>query len=442
MEVTLQQMLAARESRVQLQQQLQRKFQCPVVCFTMNIPGPVKNTPLIRRAFHYGRQLLEGRLSGVLHREIIDAPTGCEALYAVQEAAVKLKEICTEIEDSMPVGRLFDMDVLDIQGQKLDRNLVNGNSRNCIVCGASGRGCASRRLHKVEELQAAVSQILETHFWQMDREIIADLAVQSLLDEVNTTPKPGLVDRRNNGSHKDMDLAMFVASAEALRPYFLTCVRIGQETAGYSAEEVFEQLRREGLQAEQTMYRVTGGVNTHKGAIFTMGILCGGLGRLWSGDVPFADSALLLKECAKLAEVSVRKDFVKPPVTAGERLYQERGITGIRGELAAGLPSVWECSFPVFQSCLKNGYSPNDAGVIALLHLIAKVQDTNLYHRGGAEGAAWAAAAAGALLPDPSREEVEALDDAYIRRNLSPGGCADLLAATYFLHKLEKKAAD
>ena len=244
MEVTLQQILEARDSRAKLQQRLQQQFHCPVVCFTMNIPGPVKNTPLIRRAFGYGLQILEGQLPGILHKEILDASTGCEAMYAVDEDALQLKRICTAIEDSTPLGRLFDMDVLDVRGNKLDRNLVNGNSRDCIVCGAPGRGCASRRLHTLDELQVAVAKIMETHFLQMDRDTIAALAVQSLLDEVNTTPKPGLVDRRNNGSHKDMDITTFSVSAETLRPYFQTCVQIGQATAQCPPEETFAQLRR------------------------------------------------------------------------------------------------------------------------------------------------------------------------------------------------------
>lgn len=444
MEVTLQQMLEARDNRVWLQQRLQRQFHCPLVCFTMNIPGPVKNTPLIRRAFAYGRSLLEKRLPGIRHREILDAVTGCEAVYAVEGDPVALKRICTAIEDALPLGRLFDMDVLDLPGNKLDRSLVNGKSRDCIVCGAPGRGCASRRLHSVKQLQAAVNGILETHFFQKDRDVIAELAVQSLLDEVHTTPKPGLVDRRNNGSHQDMDLAAFTASAQALRPYFRECVEIGRETGAYPPEETFFRLRRAGLEAEQTMYQASGGVNTHKGAIYTMGILCGSLGRLWNGDIPAGDLDRLLTECGSIAAVSLREDFTRisgEPATAGERLYLTRGITGIRGEVAAGLPSVAACALPAYRRCLSEGRSSNDAGAVALLNLIAAVEDTNLYHRGGADGAAWAAKAAAALLPSPSLEEIESLDAEFIRRNLSPGGCADLLAVTYFLDKLDREKA-
>ena len=440
MEVTLFQMLQAREERAERQRKLLGQFGKPLVCFTMNIPGPVKNGPLIRRAFRFGCGLLEKRVAGILHRESIDAVTGCEAMYAVDADPVELKRICTAIEDETPLGRLFDMDVLDPDGNKLDRSLVNGKSRDCIVCDAPGRGCASRRLHPVAELQKATHSILEAHFFPQDCGKIAETAVQSLIDEVHTTPKPGLVDRRNNGSHRDMTLDTFIASAKALGPYFGGCFAIGHETEELSPAETFAQLRRVGLEAEQAMYRATGGVNTHKGAIFTLGILCGSLGRLWNGEIPATEA--ILHECGRVAAVSLEEDFARltgAGTTAGERLYLTRGITGIRGEAAAGLPAVTNVGLPVFRDCLAKGYSPNDAGAVTLLHLIARVADTNLYHRGGEEGAAWAAKEAEKLLPAPAMEQIEALDDAFIRRNLSPGGCADLLAVTYFLHALEEK---
>lgn len=438
MEVTLPQMLLAREERALRQQRLQREFHTPLICFTMNIPGPVKRSELICRSFHWGAAELEQRLDHVLHREYREEVTGCEAYYAVDADAVTLKRICTEIEDAAPLGRLFDMDVLDKTGNKLDRSLVNGKSRDCIVCGAPGRGCASRRLHSLEKLTGAVHSIMVEHFLKIAAQETAALAVESLLEEVHTTPKPGLVDERNNGSHRDMNIAIFTASAEALRPYFRECFRLGQATASCPAQETFHHLRQAGLQAEKEMYRVTGGVNTHKGAIFTLGILCGSLGRLWTAQRAVPELEELLSLCAEMGECSIKSDFLKlsVPETAGERLYLARGITGIRGEAAAGLPSVKNIGLPAFREVLSRGLSRNDAGAVALLHLIAQVEDTNLLSRGGTEGARWAAAAAKALLPTPTREQLETLDDGFIERNLSPGGCADLLAVTYFLDRL------
>ena len=436
-EVTLTQILLAREQRAQRQQDLLKRFGCPLICFTMNIPGPVKNSPLIRRSFRWGLETLERRIPHVLHRQVSEAVTGCEAYLVVEGTPEEIKQVCTRIEEETPLGRLFDMDVLTAAGHKLERS----EPRSCFVCGASGRGCASRRLHSVEELTCAVQRIMATHFLKEDTCRIGDLAVESLLQEVSTTPKPGLVDRRNNGSHTDMDLHTFTASAQALRPYFRRCAALGRETAMQPPEETFRQLRQAGLLAEEDMYRATGGINTHKGAIFTLGLLCGSLGRLWQ---PTGEVSLdaLLAECARLGRCCL-KDFedMTQPATAGERLYAARGFTGIRGEAAAGLPSVKSIGLPVFRQLLAAGYGENDAAALTLLHLIARVEDTNLYHRGGPEGAAWAKAAAEALLPNPAMGEIEALDDAFICRNLSPGGCADLLAVTIFLHKLTTQFA-
>ena len=438
-EVTLTQILQAREDRVHLQQSLLREYSCPLICFTMNIAGPVKNSPLIQRGFQEGLQALADALPAeAIRKQHIDrAVTGCEAMYAVDMDAVQLKQICTAIEESSPLGRLFDMDVLDKTGIKLERSGLRG----CIVCGAPGRGCAARRVHPVSQLQAVTNWILRDHFRLSDAARIAAKATESLIDEVHTTPKPGLVDRRNNGSHKDMDLSHFIASANALEPYFEKCVQIGQDTADQTPQETFLQLRQAGLRAEQAMYQATGGVNTHKGAIYTLGILCGSTGRLWTPETPIADTAAIASQCARMVSNAVDTDFAAADgSTAGLRLYKSLGIKGIRGEAAAGLPSVMRIGLPAFREGLCKGLSKNDAGAIALLHLIAKVEDTNLLHRGGSAGAAWAAKSAQKLLevvPYPAVSMLEALDDAFIARNLSPGGCADLLAVTYFLHSLE-----
>ena len=439
MEVTLQQILDAREQRAARQRALLARYSKPLICFTMNIAGPEKTSPLILRAFHWGLTQLDNKLLNkikILYRQV-DAPiTGCEAFWVVDADAQALKDLCTAIEEETPLGRLFDMDVLDCNGRKLERSI----QRNCIVCGASGRACAAGRVHSVAQLQATTDRIITDHFKVFDQDQIAALAVQSLLAEVDTTPKPGLVDRRNTGSHKDMDLRTFTASAFALEPYFRKCVEIGQQTARLSPAETFPLLRKAGLDGEKAMYKATNGINTHKGAIYTMGVLCGALGRLWTPATPIAETNAVLSLCADMTAQSVKDDFAAMTgATAGERLYLQHGLTGIRGQMAAGLPAVAEISLPVYEHYLQKGLSLNDAGAMTLIHLIAHVEDTNLHHRGGAAGAAFAADTAQALLPEPTLAEIEKLDQAFISRNLSPGGCADLLAAALMLYGWERE---
>ncbi len=163
-EVTLMQMLEAREQRVFTQNALLAQYGLPLVCFTMNIPGPVKDSPLIRRSFRWGLDALLEALGNVAYASSWEEVTGCTAFLAVNRPAQEVKRICVAVEESCPLGRLFDMDVLLPGGEKLNREDYGGGSRDCIVCGAKGRGCASRRIHSVPELQAAANALMEDHF--------------------------------------------------------------------------------------------------------------------------------------------------------------------------------------------------------------------------------------------------------------------------------------
>jgi len=437
-EATLKQILDNREIRAARQAELGRAFQTPVLSFTMNIAGPVKVTPLIERGFREGLQQLKASLpeDTVFHREEKVEVTGCEALFAVAMNARDLKDICTTIEEAAPLGRLFDLDVIDVQGRKLSRK----EERCCLICGIPGKGCSARRLHPVEALQEKTRQILEQHFSAADAAEIGRVARESLIEEVSATPKPGLVDRQNNGSHRDMTLFTFLASAEALEPFFERCVQIGRETAGCSPDVTFSRLRAAGILAEGDMIRATGGVNTHKGIIYSLGTICGAWGRLRQADGKAVSLEELFGLCSELAGPAAAADFaVGAGDTAGMRWFLEKGITGIRGEVAGGFPSVRKVALPQFAFARKNGLSREESGIYALLHLIAAMDDTTLLHRGGAEGARWAKEAAGRLLTSsffPGMEDLEALDRQFIARNLSPGGAADLLAVTFFLTTL------
>ena len=441
-EVTLAEVLDARDRRAQAQRILSERYGLPLVSFTMNIPGPVKDSPLIRRGFAEGLRLLGQALERAeietVSPQTVRAVTGNEYLCAVRGDAREIKQLCTRIEDASPLGRLFDMDVIAPDGRKLER----GEERRCLVCGAAGRGCASRRVHSLEELSAAVTKLLRQGLLASDAERVDALASMALLDEVYTTPKPGLVDRNNNGSHRDMDPQTFEKSVSALRGFWGGCFRIGAETAALPVGEAFAALRALGLDAEEKMLAATGGVNTHKGAVFTLGTVCGAIGRLWQADAPCRDPAVIAEVCAELCGDAVAADFARleksgAPETAGERLYLATGLRGIRGELSAGLPAVLETGLPILEECLAEGMSRNDAGVVTILHLIARGEDTNMIKRGGAVMAREMSAAVLKLLKAnrrPAAGRVREMDDLFIRHDLSPGGCADLLAVSYFLH--------
>ena len=168
-EITLSDILLAREQRVAIQNALHSEYKAPVISFTMNIAGPVKVTALSHRAFLWGMdQLRLGFLQNkmkVLKEFSRHLPTGDEGYFAVDVPAERVKALCVELEENGPgPGRFFDMDVIGPDGKKLER----GRERYCIVCGREGRGCASRRLHSVEELQQATKSGLELALIRLD----------------------------------------------------------------------------------------------------------------------------------------------------------------------------------------------------------------------------------------------------------------------------------
>ena len=446
-QVTLSQILEARDCRAEKQQRLLSLYGCPLISFTMNIPGPVKNGPLIRRAFRAGLKRLDNALSQAgltpLDAEVLDRSTGCEYLCAVSGPPVQLKSLCEAIEAEGPLGRLFDMDVLDENGKKLSRE----QPRCCLICGAPGKGCASRRLHSVEQLQQATQTLLIEGLLEEDSQMIEALVTGAMLDEVNTTPKPGLVDKNNTGAHRDMNLETFYRSIQALKPFWPACFRLGVQTADSAPEETYARLRVLGKEAEKKMREATQGVNTHKGAIFLLGTICGAAGRLWTPAAPCRDPQAIGIACAAMSHSAVEADFQEIAArgqgrTFGESAYIQFGIRGARGELADGLPTVLRVGLPRLEEGLKHGLTSNDAGATALLYLIANGEDTNLIHRGGRQTAAAAVASVRSLLshfPYPALASIAVVDQAFIRQNLSPGGSADLLTATWFLYRWQRE---
>lgn len=447
--VTLTEMLDTRERRAFRQQELLARYQMPMVCFTMNIPGPVKNNPLIRQGFELGKQYLKEQLDSLKIRPAFfsesSEPTGNEAYYLIDRDFLLIKEITCGIEDMSPLGRLFDMDVLKPDGEKADRRELGLPPRPCLICGGPARECARSRAHTVGQLQSKTWELLNQAVEREDAAFAARQACRALLYEVCTTPKPGLVDREGNGSHQDMDIFTFMDSASALWPYFEACTRIGRQTAGQTAGDTFRQIRFAGRKAEAAMFSATKGVNTHKGAVFSMGILCAALGRLPRNQWKCPD--VILKECSAMTRGLVAHDFAglteENAVTMGQKLYLRHQITGVRGQMEAGLPAVRDVGLPVLKEGIAQGLSVNDAGCGALLALITAAADTNLIARSSLKTQQSAAEQVKRLLekhPYPDKHALSKLDMEFVNKNLSPGGSADLLAICYLLYFLENES--
>jgi triphosphoribosyl-dephospho-CoA synthase len=273
-------------------------------------------------------------------------------------------------------------------------------------------------------------------------EAVGALVSQALLKEVELTPKPGLVDRLNSGAHRDMNLATFHASIAAIAPCFPVFYRIGASTRDLAPEALLVRIRPEGLACEAAMLRAIGNVNTHKGSIFSMGLLCAAAGRLDCDDcLPCRERlcAEVARICSGLVEAELLRG--RAPRTAGEKLYQAYGLTGVRGEAASGFSTVRDHALPAFERILARGGDEEEALNEALLYLLAVNHDTNIVHRGGLAGLAYVQSQAlnlieaGGVQSSDFKERMLEFDSDLIARNLSPGGSADLLAVTWFLSR-------
>jgi len=438
MEITIQQILQARERRVDRQKALLAQYKLPLVCFTMNIAGPEKCNDLIRWGFALGDKWLQAQLSDlkVLHTELYTEPTGCEGYYVVDTTPAELKRRTVQVEDYAPVARLFDMDVLDIDGSKLERTALGFPGRKCLLCDNPAHACGRSRTHTVAQLQTETTRLLQEALDTEDCRHIGQIAQQSLLYEVCTTPKPGLVDCNNSGSHKDMNIFTFMASSAALGNYFRKCAKIGMQTRHLDTAEVLPLLRFPGKLAEQAMYGATDGVNTHKGCIFSLGILCAAAGRLLPSERTAKE---ILDVCKAIAKGITGELDTKIANTVGQCLFAQHGITGVRGQAEAGFPAVLLVGLPTLRKGLQRGLSLNDAGCATLLALLTDTVDTNLIHRSDLQQQRTITAQIAELLDKdtyPAKEVLEELDRQFVEKNLSPGGSADLLALTYFLHFL------
>lgn len=249
--------------------------------------------------------------------------------------------------------------------------------------------------------------------------------------ELDTYPKPGLVSPVDSGAHRDMDIALMRASADALQPYFVDLA-----VAGAMGAEMAE-LRRIGLAAEAAMLVATGGVNAHRGAIFGMGLLAAA-----AGAEGFAGESLGAR-VARLWGPAIRGRPLSS-VSNGGRAARRYGVGGASAEAAAGFPALYRAALPALREGeAMTGGAGEAARVHALFRLIAVLEDTNLLHRGGAEGLGFAKTeavrflAAGSVAQPDWLPRAEAVHRAFVARNLSPGGAADLLAMALFVRAVE-----
>lgn len=270
-----------------------------------------------------------------------------------------------------------------------------------------------------------------------DLDAIGRLAVEALATEAALHPKPGLVSPVDGGAHDDMDYGTFQRSIAALADYFPAIAAAGAAGGGFGV------LKRLGMDAERRMLAATGGVNTHRGAVFTLGLLAAAAGWRRARGLPISGPDLG-DVVAMLWGGDILAAAAQAPDSHGVRVMRRYGAAGAREEAAAGFPTLFRVAAPALTAAAAR-FSTGKALTQTLFAIMAELEDTNLLHRGGPAGLAFAQAGARAFLaaggvavPD-WRERAAALHRAFIARRLSPGGGADMLAAAWFVYRLRRE---
>lgn len=250
--------------------------------------------------------------------------------------------------------------------------------------------------------------------------LIADLAERSLRQELDTTPKPGLVDKQDNGAHKDMDYALMSASISALRPYL---TRIAVESA---AEVNADEIMSVGIDAEAAMLKATGGVNTHKGALFCMGLSI--------AAASFLACSIGTVEADSFRELVSRTASRIPSAqsTHGAEAKRNFKVGGALENAREAYPELFTAWLPYYRSLEGDPYRCHKT----LLYIMTELDDTNVLHRRGAEGLAHTKSEAARLLGDFSLDGLSSMNRDFIRENISPGGSADMLSLTMFIKSI------
>lgn len=275
---------------------------------------------------------------------------------------------------------------------------------------------------------------------------IASLAVQAILYESACSPSPGLVSRISSGAHKDMNYFTFLDSAAALISPLIYCAEAG--LSGRSSQEIFRQVRLIGQRGERLMFQKTGGVNTHKGTLFLLGISCAAGGKILQVKAPFSALRSVIQEMTEgLVERELRsrveelKMLPLTDLTHGERLFLTHNIEGVRGEAERGLPTVFNTALPFYKE--NQDLSLDQRLVQTLLFIMQFSEDTNVLHRHSCvtlsevQARAKQILALGGVRTAEGNKAIAAMAEDFCRRQISPGGSADLLGVTVFMDLLE-----
>jgi holo-ACP synthase / triphosphoribosyl-dephospho-CoA synthase len=451
--------LSARENRASLRAQC-AKSGCHSLTISLNVPGYPKSMPMLTAFFD--DVISECKRFLQAHRISVDA---AHEMKQIDEAGdfyllplpegrplAAIKAHTETFEERHPLGRIVDIDLTDRGLQPVS----SGKLKQCLLCEQPAAVCMREGNHTYQELREHIVDRIRCYLADRAKQRtckqLAALALKAILYEISLSPKPGLVGRFEQGAHLDMDYFTFIDSTAVLAGYFEELALLGHGFQEKDLREALPAIRDIGLRMEDSMFSTTQGVNTQKGLIFLIGLALFSSACCLSRDGFFA-AARCSETIAAICEGLVQNELRETTAveqTHGKACFQRYGseVGGVRKEAECGLPSVFNHGLPELKSALQEaGEAAGASGINralkkALLRLMVVTNDTNIIYRKNIEVLKAVQRMAQQVL-DAHNWEVEAERYADLlsycqREYVSPGGSADLLAVSLFLHFVER----
>ena len=404
------QILVCRENKSNLIKSYTKDYQ--VVTLKANIVGENKNMKEAYILLSYFDKLLP---SNYLKKQVLDDLDGPMIIY-LYNLDKSLKEDMILIEQNNSLGRFIDIDVYFNDTKSLNRTVL----RKCYLCDNPAFVCGRNKTHTVEELNNYLKQEVFNHL----SNTITNLCDQSMMAELNLHPKFGLVTPYTNGSHKDMDYDLMIKAKKSILPYFSSMIKIGYNSD--NLKQIFQAIRKIGIEAEKNMFLETNGINAYKGLIFALGLAVTSVTNKISNLKQKRTWSQILASMTQ----GITKELEQGNETFGKIAYKKYNIKGARHQAELG--------FPIVNEVINKYNLDNDETLLkALCYLISNIDDTVLLKRCN-DIKLYNQVKTKFKELDCNKENINDLNEYCINNNLSFGGSADLLIVSVFIKKINQ----
>ena len=418
--------LDAREKRANHILELMNEFkQKTIVIIKTNVPGANKNPRNMGFICHYFSEIFKEAFGKkILYSQKIKSFDGDYFYFVVSDVGKIVKEKTIAIEELNSLGRLIDIDVFN--ESSITREDINRKARKCLICDNDAHICSRNKKHSESELFNEINKIINDFII----DLIFDKTISSIYSELRLYPKFGLVSEHDSGCHTDMDSNTFETSISAIKPFI-------KEFIIYGINDLEDPIKLQeiGIKAEKAMLKATSNVNTHKGLIFALGVF---IPSLTKAILKQEDSNFIIKEIMHISKIIIGDYYknleFKKYKSHGDKIYLSYGIKGLRGEALKGFDIIF----------MINSFN-DKRGTIKfheyLINLMANLDDTTIIHKTNIETLNEVKSTFSNVVTkggyDSNKELINQLSDSYIKKNISPGGSADLLVLKIIFEELK-----